>query len=214
MENITAITVNWLTTRRTLGAVNSFRKYYPQMPLLIIDDGSDPRDKDDFFRVYRGDAEVIYDPDNNKLKQYPDSEYIQVPTHRRHGESIDYALPSIKTKWIFHFDSDVRFIKPGVIENMFTGVNDNVCGIGISKTQKHGYEKIANMVAVFRADLAKQYKDEGATFSPIYELGLEAGTRYFKVLTDKDYRIKFCDVTGYYKHLRYNGGNDDWTRYF
>ena len=213
MENITAVIVNWLTARNTAGAVQSFQTYYPNIPILIVDDGSDPKDKTEFMQVYRDAADALYDFETTLLKKFPNSTYIQVPTHRRHGESVDYALPEIKTKWMFLMDSDVRLVNPGIIEYMMDEVDDTICGIGIHKEQMAGYPKIANYVGLFRADLAQKYKDEGAIFAPIYELRLETNTRYFKVLTEKGYKIKYCNIKDYFVHLRIEN-KDEWQRYF
>ena len=52
---------------------------------------------------------------------------------------------------------------------------------------------------------------------PIYKLGLETNTRYFKFLTDKGYKIKFLGggIKDYYVHLRYEKGKEDeWNKYY
>jgi len=219
-KDITAITCNWLTARRTLGAIKSFNKFYPDVPFIVIDDGSDPDDKYKFNKIYSNNIycrDLIYDPDNDKLKDIPNVKYIQVPTHRRHGESIDYVLPQIKTKWVFHMDSDVRLIKAGLIEYMMEGIKDNICGIGIEKTRNNNYPKVSNSVFIFNADLARKYKSEGAIFTPIYEFDLEANVRYFKVLTDKGWKIRYCDdeIKKYYIHLRYKEDTKyEWHKYY
>jgi hypothetical protein len=217
MKNISAITVNWLTARRTLGAVKSIKKYYPNIPLFIIDDGSDKKDKDKFFQVYKDEIyqpEKVYDPSTDILKRA--GIFIQVPTHRRHGESIDYALRkgNIKTKWVFHIDSDVRLKKAGVIEYMLNGVDDSYCGVGIQKVQNPEYPKVFNTIFLFRRDLYKKYH---LKMKPIYKLGLEANTRYFKFLTSKGYKIKYLGsgIKDYYVHLRYEKGKEDeWNKYY
>ena len=217
MKDFSAIVVNWLTARRTLGAVESIKKFYPDLEVFIVDDGSSDKDKATFFQVYKDpayQAERVYDSSNTKLMTILGTRYIQVPTHRRHGESIDYAMQFIDSKWIFHIDSDVRLIKPGIIEYMMEGVDDTCCGVGMQKIQNPKYPKVFNAVFLFRQDLLKKYKLE---MKPIYELGLETNTRYFKFLTDKKYQIKYLGegIKDYYVHLRYEKkGKDDWDRYF
>ena len=217
MKDVVALTVNWLTARRTLGAVQSIRKFYPDLHICIADDGSDAKDLPLFYAAYKDptyNAEVVYDPSIEKLKNIPGTQFIQVPTHRRHGESIDYAMPQINSKWVFHIDSDVRLIKPGIIEYMMKDVDDKCCGIGLQKVQNPDYPKVFNAVFLFRQDLLKKYKLE---MKPIYELGLETNTRYFKFLTDKKYQIKYLGegIKDYYVHLRYEKGKEDeWNKYY
>lgn len=216
-QGVAAITVNWLTARRTLGAVESIRKYCPDLFVYIADDYSDPKDKNNFMGVYRAPhyrAEEVYDFDNSKLMNIPNTKFIQSPSHRRHGESIDYALPQINEKWILHLDSDARIIAPGVIEYMMEGIDDKVCGIGLEKKQHPDYPKVFNAIMLFRNDLLKQYHLE---MKPIYELGIETNSRYFKFLTDNGYKIKYLGsgIRDYFIHLRYEEEKkDEWNRYF
>jgi len=220
MNDIVAITLNWLTARRTLGAVKSIKKYYPKMPLYIIDDGSDEKDKGKFFQVYRAESyrpEVIYDPDTDKLEKWVldnVAKYIQVPTHRRHGEAIDYAMKHINSKWIFHIDSDTRLIKPGVIEYMMKDVDDTFCTVGIQRVQNPAYPQVSGSIFLCRQDLYKQYD---LKMKPIYDLGLGPMTAYNKFLTDHGHKIKFLDgeIKDYYVHLRYEKGKEDeWNKYY
>lgn len=219
IDDVAIITVNWLTARRTLGAVRSLQKYYPDLPLYIIDDGSDEKDRVEFFEAYSNPtykSHIIYDPDTEKLKNIKNTKFIQVPTHRRHGESIDYAMKHINAKWIFHVDSDVRLKKAGVIEYMLEGIDDTYCGSGLQKIQHPDYPKVFNIIFLFRQDLLKKYR---LKMKPIYELRLETSTRYFKFLTDKDYKIKFVNdnLRDYYVHLFYEKGSkkeDEWNKYY
>lgn len=221
MNDISAITVNWLTARRTLGAVKSIKKYYPKMPLYIIDDGSDKKDKIKFEQAYlikAYNSKVIYDPDTEKLRNIEGTEFIQVPTHRRHGEAIDYAMDFINTKWLFHIDSDVRLIRPGVIEYMLEGVDDKNCSVGIKRAQPKPcshWPQISGSIFLLRQDL---YKKHDLKMKPIYEKMLGPMSAYHKFLTDKGYKIKYLDkdvIRDYYVHLRYSEENkDEWEKYY
>lgn len=217
MKDMVAMIPNWLSARRTLGAVESIKKFYPDLLIYIVDDYSDEADKPRWMQDYRGIGylpDVTYDSDTDKLKYIPGTCFIQVPTHRRHGESIDYALPFINAKWVLHLDSDARFIQSGIIEYMMQGMNDEYCGCGISKVQSRDYRnKMANYLMIFRVDLAKEHN---LKFEPIYELGLETGTRYWDFLVKQGYKVKFLNgLDKYYVHLRYKDEDKQkWDKYY
>jgi hypothetical protein len=216
MDSIAGMVVNWLTARRTLGAVNSIRKYYPDMKIYIVDDGSDEKDKGEFMSVYKDEAMqagVIYDPDNAKLQGIPNTEFIGLNHHMRHGESIDYANSVIKNeKWILGLDSDARLIKEGVIKYMTGHIDDMTCQIGVGKTQNSAYPHVAFYCNMYRRDLAYEY---AASFKPMYGLSLEAGTRYSKTLADYGYSVKAIGLRDYFIHLRWDPNKDTlWKKYY
>lgn len=207
MNDVAGMVVNWMTAGRTIRAVESIRQYYPDMPLYIVDDGSDKKDTPEFWQIYGKDEfqpKTIYDPDVTKLEGLENTTLIRQNHHLRHGEAIDYAISTLKNtrKWILHLDSDARLIKPGVIEYMLDGVDEKTCQIGLSKNQNPDYPHIANYCMMFRADLGWEY---AASFKPIYKLGLEAGTRYGKTLMEHGYTLVYKDgLIDYFIHLRWS----------
>lgn len=217
MNDVVGMVVNWMTSGRTIGAINSIKKYYPDMPIYIVDDGTHEKDESEFRQIYGKDefqCDKIYDPDVTRLMNIGNTTLIRQNHHLRHGEAIDYAISVLKDKkWVLHLDSDARLIKPGIVEYMLKDVGDNVCQIGMSKTQDHNYPHVANFCMMFRLDLGWNF---AASFKPIYKLRLEAGTRYSKTL--KQYGYTIVDKPGlkdYFIHLRWTPETADlWNQYY
>lgn len=216
MNDITCVIPNWLCAIRTLGAVKSFQKLYPEIPIIVVDDGSTPEDKDEFRGIYGGKEyqfDQIYDPDIFKLA-IEGVLLLKKPEHEGHGKALDYVLPYIETKWMFTMDSDVRLIKGGIIKDMLEGVDDQVFKIGLQKMQNPDYPHITTIVNMSRVDLIKAYN---LSFEPIYELRLEAGHRIEEALLKKGYKLKYMppSIRDYYIHLRWSEDKkDEWNRYF
>lgn len=216
MNDITCVIPNWLCARRTLGAVKSFQKVYPEIPIIVVDDGSTPEDKEEFKKMYGDDmyqVDQIYDPDIAKLA-IEGVLLLKTPKHESHGKALDYAIPYINTKWMFTMDSDVRLLKGGIIQAMFKDVDDQVFKIGLQKMQNPDYPHIMTVVNLSRVDLIKAYN---LSFEPIYELRLEAGHRIEQFLLKKGYTLKYLleSIREYYIHLRWSKEKiDEWNRYF
>lgn len=231
-NDVTVVTVNWLTARRTLGAIDSLRRFYPDAPAIIVDDGSDPKDEPKFLQVYRGRHRNLgreYDPDTEKLKVLDGVEYIQGPDlgihPRSHGHCVDLAVEAITTRWMFHFHSDFRLTREGVIEALMDGLDETYCGAGSEKARYRKYPVLNNVAAIYNIEAGREHN---VSFCPIilYEDGttdpypgakdrmkpggkmLEAGSYYTYRLHESGYRIKWVPNVHnrYGVHLRWVNG--------
>lgn len=241
--DITLTIPNWLTARRTLGAYWSFRRFYSSVPVILIDDHSDEADKPIFMRVYSSQIyrpEVIYDPDWRKLAEVASRDrntfFLRLEKHpyagKGHGNAIDVAVDICKTKWLLHLDSDVRVVKPGLIEKAMVHDREKVAAIGLDKTREPVMPNLHNTCVFYRVDLAKRYQlsfksiiwdgsrvvgyypyDEGKAKGKI----LEAGTEFCGRLSQKRYLIIHEPaLKDYFIQLRYIGEDKDeiWDKYF
>lgn len=232
---ITAVTVNWLTAQRTLNAVKSFRKFYPDIPLVVVDDDSNPIYKSDFIQCYKDSWELEYDPNIEKLID-AQSEYnftfLEVPPHqlhpKGHGNAVDFAMKHIVSEWMFHFHSDYRLTKWGILEEMSLYINDETCAIGSDKTKHQHIRAVSSVAALYNVDLGKKY---GISFKPVvyYDddqvkpfpgpanggMPLEAGGYYVGRLFQMGYKVKILsDIHNKYGvHLRIEN-KEEWEKYF
>lgn len=238
MENhITATCPNWLTARRTLGAVQSFKKFYPEVPLIIVDDHSNSKDKSTFDSIYSRPEyrpEVIYDPDNSKLRGIEGTTFITARPHntlgKGHGNAIDSAADLARGGWLFHMDSDVRLVKGGLLEEMMKHARPDVAAIGELKVVNPKMPNLHNTFALYNLDL---FFKMGVSFKPIIYNGrvrgyfpecehpgqaLEAGTEFCGMAHRIGYKL--IDLPGiineYGHHLRYTGEDKDevWQNYY
>lgn len=240
MKDVTAVTINWLTARRTLGAINSFKKFYPDIPLVVVDDASNERNKGDFFNVYNGSSncpDLEFDPDTEKLKNIEGVTFIQSPNldghSRGHGACVDEAIKVINTRWMFHFHSDYRLTKPGLLEELMDGLDETYCGAGDNKTRHNNCKALVSVAAIYNVEAGKKYN---ISFRPVIyyndntisefpgsidynregAVPIEAGSYYIGKLHQLGYKIKWVSTPHdrYGIHMRWNGDLDEWNKYF
>jgi len=238
MDDLTAITINWLTARRTLGAIESFKKFYPGIPLIVVDDDSRVEDKSEFYAAYHGhdcNPNLEFDPDNEKLKHLEGVTYLQMPKHsfhpKSHGHAVDLAIENLKTRWMFHFHSDYRMTKPGIVEELMEGLDETYCGAGDNKTRHSHCPALVSVAAIYNVEAGKKH---GVTFKPViyYDddtidpfpgpmnpnkkggIAIEAGSYYIGRLSQLGYKIKWVATPHdrYGVHLRW--GSPLWNQLY
>ena len=120
-KDITAVTVCSNSKELVQRAIESFRKFHPDMRLIIID-GSDTSDP-----CYEYVASLA-------------SELTTVVVYGKnigHGRGMDQAISMIETKYALIFDSDVVFLKSPVV-GMLDMMESDTYGVGY--TEKTGFD--------------------------------------------------------------------------
>lgn len=128
--DITTVIINFRTPDLLETAVKSFRRVYPDIRLLIIDNGSGSES-----------VELI-----NRLAQesndFVDAVFLEENIF--HGPAMDLAIRSyVKTEYVFFLDSDTETKKPGFLEEMtrFLEKDNSLYGIGrVEKVNKRGFK--------------------------------------------------------------------------
>lgn len=129
LDDITVVICNWMQARFTLGAVKNIRKYFPKMPVIVVDDGSLEEKKSDFNRAYAREAycaEQRFDNDMEKLRKGASElnfKLIELPEHIGHGSSIDYGLDCVKTPLMLTMDNDIRLLDDTSVNNYLKDIN-------------------------------------------------------------------------------------------
>ncbi|MBD3251037.1 glycosyltransferase [Candidatus Uhrbacteria bacterium] len=96
--NVTAIIINYRTPHLIKSAVNTLRKAYPKLALIVTDNGS-------------GDASTEY------IKRL-NCRTILNAQNLGHGRAIHQAMQSVTTKYAFLMDSDCKVRRGGFLEAM------------------------------------------------------------------------------------------------
>ena len=99
-----AVIINFRTPDLLQRIIQSTRQYYPTLPLLLIDNGSDDESE-----------EII-----NRL-QHQSPANTDVIIHARnmhHGPAMDHALRILNCKYVLFMDSDCEMVKGGFLESM------------------------------------------------------------------------------------------------
>lgn len=238
LNNITAVTVNWLSAENTKRSILSFRKYYPDIPVIVVDDDSKVEDEGLFYNTYTGDLfnpDLMYDPDTSKLEKMENVSFYRVPAYRHeeakgHGAAVDIAIQNMKTDWMFHFHSDWRMNAPGILEELTFEIDEKTCAVGDNKTRAEGLPAVASVAALYNVYLGKLHN---LSFRPVvyYPDGhispfpgicgeggipIEAGGYYVGKLFQLGYKIKWVAYpwNRYGVHLRWKGDLDDWQQNF
>ena len=110
MKDITALTVTYNTKDVFEKTYNSFKKHYPDIPLIVID-GS---------------------PEGSECYEYVkglDCRKIQFGWNVGHGRGMDIGINLAETKYVVIFDSDIEIIKPP-IEDMMKLFKKDTFGVG------------------------------------------------------------------------------------
>ena len=124
MKDITAVTVVSNTKDLLERAYNSFRKFHPDMPLIIIDGSTNT---DPCFAYV---CSLASDITTVGVYGY----------NIGHGKGMDVAIRMIKTKYALIFDSDIVFLKSPV-QQMLNLMEKDTYGVGyLEKTGFDGFE--------------------------------------------------------------------------
>lgn len=118
---ITGITVCWNTKDLIERSYNSIRKFYPTMPIIIID-GSDAGDP--CAAYVRGLASDI-------------TTVIQPGCNIGHGRGMCLGIDKVKTPYALIFDSDIELLEPCVAAMLAMMEADT---FGVGHTEKIGYD--------------------------------------------------------------------------
>ena len=131
MMDITTVIINFQTPGLLKVAVNSFKTFYPDTKLLLIDNGS----KDD------GISKSMIEDLSSKHK---DTEAVLLENNIFHGPAMDKAIREhIDSKYTFFLDSDTETVQGGFLEKMveMLSLSDHNYGVGeIIKANKRGYK--------------------------------------------------------------------------
>lgn len=235
-SNITAVVANWLSAQNTLNAVLSFRKFYPDMKLIIVDDDSNEKDKSEFLLTYNSHSnnpDLMFDPDTAKLEHLPHSTLLKVAPHkhqgRGEGNAIDLAMEEMDTDWMFHFHSDYRFLKGGAVEKMAEKAVPGVAGVGEAKTKLKGFPALSGVIELINVKAGKEHQ---LSYKPVVVhldgsttpfpgpagdgYAIAAGAYYTGRLCQLGYRLVILNgiVSEHGIHLRWEGDLEKWKSLF
>ena len=127
LDDITVVVINYRTLDLTERCITSLRLHYPQVQLLVSDNGS----ADESTEYLRGLGKA--DP------------YARVILHKRnlhHGPALHHAVQVAGTTLVFSLDSDCQVLQAGFLERMRCAFEDPaVYAVGrLAIMNRFGYE--------------------------------------------------------------------------
>jgi GT2 family glycosyltransferase len=102
--SVTAVLINFQTPDLTRRAVSSLRRWYPDLPLLLIDNGS-ADESPSLLRTLAEEAPATTD-------------LLCNPHNLHHGPAMDQAMRRLATDEVLFLDSDCAIVRGGVLERL------------------------------------------------------------------------------------------------
>jgi glycosyltransferase involved in cell wall biosynthesis len=136
-DQVRTVIINFQTPDLLRIAVESFRKFYPQSQLTIIDNGSEDISRD----VIRGMQ--------RDTPQHTDVLFLGENIF--HGPAMHRAMNEVKEDYVFFLDSDTETNKNGFLEAMQGEIEKsaNIYGVGRYLTvSKRGFQKITGITVL------------------------------------------------------------------
>jgi glycosyltransferase involved in cell wall biosynthesis len=104
VSGITAVIINYNTPDLTRRSVEALRRWHPELPLLLVDNGSD--------------AATV-----STLGSLRDASPRTTTLHLNasnifHGPAMDQAIRMTESPFVFILDSDCEIVRPGLLEAM------------------------------------------------------------------------------------------------
>jgi GT2 family glycosyltransferase len=128
-SRVHAVVINYRTPGLTRRLVETLRNHYPNLPLLLIDNGS----KDESAEILRG-----YCENGEGLTKLVSNDY-----NLHHGPAMDQAVKLVEREFILFLDSDCEIVKGGFVEEMIRCADaDSRCyAVGrMTYKNRHGFD--------------------------------------------------------------------------
>ena len=109
MQKTCAVVVNYQTPDLLDVAVRSFKQFYPDVPLIIFDNGSQDNSRDVIEHLCRECANVVAEFSSSNLG---------------HGPAMHAVISRAEYSWYFFLDSDTETKTGGFLEEMLSGYDD------------------------------------------------------------------------------------------
>lgn len=134
---VTAVIINYQTPDLTKQAIVSFRNFYPDVPLILIDNGS-----------HDESVKVLTDLQNT---QPSTTKLVLNRTNIHHGPAMDQAINLCSTDMVLFLDSDCKVLRGGFIEAMVELIVQDMQNYAVGKTEflnKRGFRVKPNQTGI------------------------------------------------------------------
>ena len=187
IESVSAAVVNFQTPDLLDTAVRSFHREYPQVPLLIVDNGSADTSPAMIRELQRDLGPFI----RTRL----------LPENRFHGPAMDLALRELDTRYVFIFDSDTETLKGGFLEKMVEiAARDKVYAVGkIAHVNKRGFAARSGVPVLVSAYMLLD-RPTYLRLPPFIHHGLPA-LQNFRAAAEQGLRLEPFPIDDYVEHF-------------
>lgn len=186
-QRVAAAVVNFQTPDLLETAVRTFHAAYPDVQLLIVDNGSKD-DSSDVIKKMEGEVG-------------PAVRSLLLKDNRYHGPAMDLAIQELDRPYIYIFDSDTETLRGGFLERMLElAERRQVYGVGkIAHVNKRGFASRAGIPVLVSAYMLIE-RDTYLRLPPFVHHGLPA-LQNFKAAADEGHRLEEFPIDDYVVHF-------------
>ena len=186
---VTAVVVNYQTPELLEVAVRSFRYYYPDVPLLIVDNGS----QDHSRRVIE---QLLIEGEGT-------TRALWLPENIYHGPAMHRAMETVSTPYVYFFDSDTETRRGGFLEPMIAALEADPMAYGAGRVvevdRRRGFRKPGGMPVLTTPHMLLR-RDFYFRLPPFIHHGLPT-IRNFRAAEQAGYRLISFPIETYVHHL-------------
>lgn len=115
LKHITGAVVHYRTFDLIEIAIRTFRKFYPEMVIFVVDNSGFNEDSEKLYELSKKDGNINL--------------FLGMEHYKHHGTGLDMVIKAAQTPYVFTFDSDAEFLK-GPIEDMIKLAKPDFYAIG------------------------------------------------------------------------------------
>lgn len=189
-NNITAVIINYQTPELTEEAIRSLKNFYPEIKLILIDNGS----KDNSVEKFK-----------TLITQHKNIELLSNKKNIHHGPAMHQAVNYATTDYALFIDSDCKVVKGGFLEEMLKLIESDKLNYAVGKLiflnkrgfviddTKKGFPYIRPICMLMRCDIYKKLPPFQKHGSPCLKNMITAASKGFKLID--------FDIEKYILHL-------------
>ena len=187
-NDISVVIVNYRTPDLLDKAARSFRRFYPEVEMVLVDNGSNDRS-----------AEVI---DSIVALNPAKTRKLMLERNYFHGPAMDTAIHTSTKDVLFFLDTDTETYNGGFIEQMLSELNsgDNVYGVGRrDRVNKRGFATERGKETILISAYMMLKRDKYLRLPPFIHHGMPT-LENFSTATTGGLELRNFDIESYIHH--------------
>jgi len=187
-DDISTVIVNYRTPELLETAATSFRKFYPDAGLVIVDNGSNDLSIDVIGKLVK----------DNKTK----TKSLMLEKNNYHGPAMDRAMKFVDRAVVFFLDSDTKTNVGGFLELMLQEINrdEMVYGVGqLDRVNKRGFADEEGAITILLSPYMMLRRKMYLDLPPFKHHGMPT-LENFSCAKERGYLLRNFDIASYVEH--------------
>ncbi len=187
-DDVSVVIVNYCTSDLLEKAASSFRRFYPDVEMVIVDNGSTD-----------GSADVI----DGLISQNPGkTKKIMLDRNYFHGPAMDTAIRATTKDIVFLLDTDTETYNGGFIEKMVSELNsgEEVYGVGrADRVTKRGFANERGSETILISAYMMLKRNVYMQLPPFIHHGMPT-LENFSAAMARGFELRNIDIESYIHH--------------